>query len=145
LPFGVINCLFLTRIFEDATLGKTPGGSFTIQLLILLTSAVVFMYKAMHLKDFPAWWREQALLLVEGRQLAERFRVLHASAEPTSGLRADEDTASESGADDGKPVVGAAAESVKAGSGTAVRSGSDRQQSAYTWSRLEIGLTQGPR
>ncbi len=113
--------IFLTRIFEDATLGKSPGGSFTIQLLILLTSVIILVYKALHLKDFPAWWREQKLLLIEGRQLAERLRVLHASAEPTSGLRADEDTASESGADNGKPVVGAVVESV---------SGSDRQQSA---------------
>jgi hypothetical protein len=117
----VINVIFLTRIFEDATLGKSPGGSFTIQLLILLTSVIILVYKALHLKDFPAWWREQKLLLIEGRQLAERLRVLHASAEPTSGLRADEDTASESGADNGKPVVGAVVESV---------SGSDRQQSA---------------
>ena len=60
-------------------------------------------------------WREHELLLVEKRQLDDRFRVLDAiSAEVT------EDTASESGADDAEAVEGEAVAAAVAKPATAV-------------------------
>ena len=120
VPFGVINVLFVMRL---ASLGdQTNRGYFTIQLLILLTSVATLVYKAMHLKDFPAVWREHELLLVEKRELDERFRVLsNASAKPNANSAAaqsseiTEDTASESGADDAETAAAAAAEAVEDG------------------------------
>jgi hypothetical protein len=72
----------LTRIVAARACDKDEQqhGSFTIQLLILLTSAITLVYKAMHLKDLPAVWRERAQLLVEKHELAQRHRALNASA-----------------------------------------------------------------
>ena len=122
----MINAIFLTRILDSlgTKLGQCDGcvvddetrrASFKIQLLILLTSVATVVYKAMHLRDFPAVWREHELLLVEKRQLDDRFRVLDAiSAEVT------EDTASESGADDAEAVEGEAVAAAVAKPATAV-------------------------
>jgi hypothetical protein len=122
MPFGVINVLFVMRLASRGD--QTDRGSFTIrlQLLILLTSVATLVYKAMHLRDFPAVWRERELLLVEKRQLDERFRVLsNASAKPNANSAAaqssemTEDTASESGADDAETAAAAAVEAVEGG------------------------------
>ena len=89
IPFAAINIIFLTRIVaaracgnDAARAGGNDGqqGSFTIQLLILLTSVIAVVYKAMHLKDLPVVWRERAQLLVEKHELAQRQRALNASA-----------------------------------------------------------------
>ncbi len=128
MPFGVINAIFLTRILDSlgTKLGQCDGcvvddetrrASFKIQLLILLTSVATLVYKAMHLRDFPAVWREHELLLVEGRQLDDRFRVLSNSNAQPDAISAEvtEDTASESGADDAETAAAAAAEAVEGG------------------------------
>ncbi len=129
MPFGVINVLFVMRL--AACDDQTNRGSFTIQLqlLILLTSVATLVYKAMHLRHFPAVWRERELLLDENRQLEERFRVLsNASAKPNAISAAaqssemTEDTASESGADDAETVEGGAVAAAVAKPATAVPS-----------------------
>ena len=81
LPFGVINSIFLARIVHDRDADDADIRSkFELQLLILLTSVVMFMYKVMHLREFPGVWREHELLLVEKRRLAERRTALSAQA-----------------------------------------------------------------
>ncbi len=116
--------IFLTRLATCDN--KSNCESFTIQLLISLTSVATLVYKAMHLTDFPAVWHEHEQLLVEKSQLDERFRVLkNASAKPNPNSPAPpssemaEDTGSESGADDDKMAATAAA-SFDGGAGVAI-------------------------
>ncbi len=85
LPFAVINGIFLTRIVED---DKTRG-LFRFQFVIMLTTVMMLVYKAMHLRELPAVWREHFQLLVEQRQLAERYKALQASAPPAAGSDSD--------------------------------------------------------
>jgi hypothetical protein len=125
----VINVIFLTRLAacgnqtnHGSCGNQTNHGSFTIQLLILLTSVATLVYKAMHLRDFPAVWQEHELLLVEKRQLDDRFRVLsNANAQPDAiSAEMTEDTPSESGADDAEAVEGEAVAAAVAKPATAV-------------------------
>jgi hypothetical protein len=85
----VINGLFLTRIVDDKA--EPVRSSFPLQFLIVLTTAMMLMYKLMHLREFPAVWREHKRLLVEQRQLAERHRMLSEVAQPAAGSGSDSD------------------------------------------------------
>ena len=72
----MINGIFLTRIVEDPTIRSVTQASVKAQFLIMLTTVMMLVYKAMHLGDFPAVWHEREQLLVEKRQLAERCKAL---------------------------------------------------------------------
>lgn len=85
----MINGLFLTRIVDDKA--EPIRSSFPLQILILLTTAMMLTYKLMHLREFPAVWREHKRLLVEQRQLAERHRMLSEVAQPDAGSGSDSD------------------------------------------------------
>jgi hypothetical protein len=142
VPFGVINVIFVTRLAARGN--RNDRESFTVQLLILLTSVATVVYKAMLLRDFPAVWHERGQLQVEKRQLDERFRVLsNASAKPNANLAAAqssemaEDTASESGVDDSDAETAAAAASVSVESG---RTAAVAKPATALPSRLDIDL-----
>ncbi len=108
----MINGIFLTRIVEDPTIRSVTQASFKAQFLIMLTTVMMLVYKAMHLRDFPAVWHEREQLLVEKRQLAERCKALSmtgpGSSVSDSGSNPTDDTATDDGIRDTETPPGAA-------------------------------------
>ncbi len=152
----MINAIFLTRSScgpsGDQNNCRPSCGSFTIQLLILLTSIATMVYKAMHLRGFPAVWHEHEQLLVEKCQLADRFSELtNAIAEPSANSAAARssdianDTASESGLGDAKRGAAAAAQSFGGGAGVAVAKVATAMPPLHPTMRSGIGNAGTPR
>ena len=99
MPFCVLNTILLERTVRsrnDATLlpaqrlcSDEYDTSFLMLLLVLLTSAGMLVYKAMHLLALPRVWAEHERLAAEAAELEE----CRAAIDRRMGALASEDTA----------------------------------------------------
>ena len=84
LPLGIINARFLYLevdgwgrcCTESLCLGSYDGTTFTVLLLVLLTSTVCLTYKLMKLLTLPQLWHERNRLRSVKAEIAERARLL---------------------------------------------------------------------
>ena len=84
LPLGIINARFLYLevdgwgrcCTESRCSGSYDGTTFTVLLLVLLTSIVCLTYKLMKLLTLPELWHERRRLRSVKAELAERTRLL---------------------------------------------------------------------
>ena len=84
LPLGIINARFLLLevdgwgrcCTEFRCSGSYDGKTFTVLLLVLLTSIVCLTYKLMKLLTLPELWHERKRLRSVKAELAERTRLL---------------------------------------------------------------------